>query len=313
MTPLQIVVSLMGFIFIYSLLMAARSKKESVEDRIKRLSAQKESGVVRQRISWKEYLSRLSKYTPQKWTEKIDRELHASGIALTGGEFIILQLFLVVLLFLVALALLQVNLAVILLPLLSLILPQLYISHMRNKKIRQFNNQLADVLLTLANSLKGGFSLFQAMELASQEMPEPISSELRITLKEMTYGQSTETALLNFNKRVESKDLDLMITAILIQRQIGGNLAEILLNIHETIQQRLRIQGEVKTLTAQGRLSGYIIGALPILIGLAITLMQPDYLSVLFNTTLGLALIAFGITMQIIGFIVIRRIINIKY
>jgi tight adherence protein B len=313
MTPLQFIVSFTAFILVYSLIMAVRSKNESIEDRIKRLSAQKESAVTKRRISWKEYLARLGRYTPRKWAEKIDRELHTSGIALTGGEFIILQLFLVILLFLVALALLQVSLVVIILPLLSIILPQLYISHRRNKKMRLFNNQLADVLLTLANSLKAGFSLFQAMEMASQEMPDPISSELRITLKEMTYGQSTETALLNFSKRLESKDLDLMITAILIQRQIGGNLAEILLNIHETIQQRLRIQGEVKTLTAQGRLSGYIIGALPIFIGLAITLIHPAYLAALFNSSLGLTMIAFGITLQFIGFIVIRKIINIKY
>jgi tight adherence protein B len=155
----------------------------------------------------------------------------------------------------------------------------------KNKKLRQFNNQLADVLLTLANSLKAGFSLFQAMEMASQEMPDPISSEIRATLKEMTFGESTETALMNLAQRVPSRDLDLMVTAILIQRQIGGNLAEILLGIHDTIQGRLRMQGELKSLTAQGRLSGYIIGSLPLFIALIIGTMNPA----IFPFSLGIA------------------------
>lgn len=149
--------------------------------------------------------------------------------------------------------------------------------------------------------------------MAAQEMPDPLSSEIKITLKEMAYGESTENALLNLSQRVESKDLELMVTAILIQRQIGGNLAEILINIHDTIQERLQIQGEIKTLTAQGRLSGYIIGALPILIGLVITMMQPSFMMPLFQDPLGIVLLCCGAVLEIIGFIAIRKIVNIKF
>ncbi|RJE48276.1 MULTISPECIES: type II secretion system F family protein [unclassified Dehalobacter] len=315
MTKVIVVASIMGFILIYSVIMALKPKNESVEDKVKRLVAEKEDTPVKAKkaASWKEYLTSLSKYTPRKWGKQLDKDLYSGDIGLTGREFIVMQIFLFILAFLIALILLPLSAVFIILPLLSLIFPRLYISSAKNKKIKKFNNQLPDILLTLANSLKAGFSLFQAMEMAAQEMPDPLSSEIKMTLKEMAYGESTENALLNLSQRVESKDLELMVTAILIQRQIGGNLAEILINIHDTIQERLQIQGEIKTLTAQGRLSGYIIGALPILIGLVITMMQPSFMMPLFQDPLGIVLLCCGAVLEIIGFIAIRKIVNIKF
>lgn len=313
---MQIIVltSLAGFFLIYSLLMAVKPRKETLEEKVKRLAAEKEAATdSKKKITWKEALARLSKFTPRRWAAQLDNELQNSGVPLNGGEYIVMQIFLLILFSLIAFIFSSLSPGAIFLPLLSLLLPRLYVVKSRNKKVRQFNNQLADVLLTLANSLKAGFSLFQAMEMASQEMPDPIASELKITLKEMTYGESTEKALTNLTGRVKSRDLDLLVTAILIQRQIGGNLAEILMGIHHTIQERLRIQGEVKSLTAQGRLSGYIIGALPVFIGLVITSMEPDYLATLFNSDLGMIMISCGLILQVIGFIAIKRIVNIKF
>ncbi len=314
MSTTAIVASFMAFILIYSLFMAVKPNKESLEEKVKRLTAEKEAASSpKMKVSWKDYLTSLSKYAPQKWTKQLDNELAQSGVPLNGGEYIILQTFLLILFSLIAFVLSPWNLIMIFLPLLSLVLPRVYILRAKNKKIRQFNNQLADVLLTLANSLKAGFSLFQAMEMAGQEMPEPISSEIKVTLREMAYGESTETALTNFSQRVRSRDLDLVVTAILIQRLIGGNLAEILMSIHDTIQERLRIQGEVKSLTAQGKLSGYIIGALPILLGLVITILQPSYIQPLFHSTPGIMMVTFGLTFQIIGFIAIKKIVTINF
>ncbi len=182
----------------------------------------------------------------------------------------------------------------------------------QSKKTQRFNNQLSDVLLVLANSLKAGFSLFQAMEMASQEMPDPIALELKLTLKEMTYGESTESSLLNLTRRIKSKDLELMVAAILIQRQIGGNLAEILLGIHETIQERLALMGEVRSLTAQGRLSGYIIAFVPFGIGIIVSILQPEYLAVLFTSKIGLTLVIAGLFLQLLGFMAINKIVKIK-
>jgi len=182
----------------------------------------------------------------------------------------------------------------------------------QSKKTRNFNNQLSDVLLVIANSLKAGFSLFQAMEMASQEMPDPIASELKITLKEITYGESTESAFLNLTRRIRSKDLELMVTAILIQRQIGGNLAEILLGIHETIQERLTLMGEVRSLTAQGRISGYVIAFVPFAIGIIVSVLQPDYLNVLFSNRIGISFVIAGLFLQLLGFMTINKIVKIK-
>lgn len=312
MTIIVIAASISGFWGVVFLLLAVKSPEKNIEDRIKLLTADNKSQEPKEKISWKNYLALLARFTPQKWAKRLDLELIQSGIPLTGGEFIIIQSFLLVALILAAMMLFAFNKAAILLPLIGILLPRLYIGHCQNVRTRKFNNQLSDVLLILSNSLRAGFSLLQAMDMISKEMPDPISAEIKITLREMTYGESTESALENFAQRIKSRDLDLMVTAILIQRQIGGNLAEILVGIHETIQDRLKIQGEVKTLTAQGKLSGYVISFIPFAIALIIAIIQPDYLGELIHSSVGIILILAGITSQLFGFWTINRITNIK-
>ena len=307
-----LIISCGGSFLIYFIIMAIRPQGETVEARISRLTAKKSVKEPKKKTSLKGFISRFSHLTPQKWTKKLDEELLSSGIPINGGEFIILQIFLFVLLTLTGLLLSSLSALALLLPLLGLFLPRFYIMSAQSKKTQKFNNQLSDVLLVLANSLKAGFSLFQAMEMASQEMPDPIASELKQTLKEMTYGESTESAMLNLTRRIKSKDLELMVTAILIQRQIGGNLAEILFGIHETIQERLNLMGEVRSLTAQGRLSGYIIAFVPFGIGVIVSIIQPEYLAVLFSSKVGISLVISGLFLQLLGFITINKIVKIK-
>lgn len=307
-----LIISCGGSFLIYFIILAIRPQGETVEARINRLTAKKSIKEPKKKTSLKGFISRFSHLTPQKWTKKLDEELLSSGIPINGGEFIILQIFLLVLLTLTGLLLSSISVLALLLPLLGLFLPRFYIMSAQSKKTQKFNNQLSDVLLVLANSLKAGFSLFQAMEMASQEMPDPIASELKHTLKEMTYGESTESALLNLTRRIKSKDLELMVTAILIQRQIGGNLAEILFGIHETIQERLALMGEVRSLTAQGRLSGYIIAFVPFAIGIIVSVLQPDYLAVLFSSKIGISLVTAGLLLQLLGFMTINKIVKIK-
>lgn len=312
MTEIVIVISVGGFFLIYFFFMAIKPREETVEERIGRLTAKKSVKEPKKKKTLKDLISGLSTLTPKKWAVKLDEELVSSGIPLTGGEFIVLQVFMLILFSLVGFALSSLSPVTLLLPILGLILPRMYIVFAQNKKTRKFNDQLSDVLLVLANSLKAGFSLFQAMDMASHEMSDPIASELKVTLKEMTYGKSTESALTNLTKRIKSKDLELMVTAILIQRQIGGNLAEILMGIHETIQERLTLMGEVRSLTAQGRLSGYIIALIPFAIGMIIGVMQPDYLAMLFSSKLGISMVVTGLLLQLIGFLAIRKIVKIK-
>lgn len=182
----------------------------------------------------------------------------------------------------------------------------------QNRRRLQFNDQIGDALVIMANALRSGFSFLQAMDMVRREMPDPIAREFGIALLEMNWGNSTETALLNLTNRVKSDDLDLVVTAVLIQRQVGGNLAEILDNISHTIKERVRIKGEIKTLTAQGRISGLIIGLLPIVLATVIYILNPGYLSLLFTTRTGLIMLIVALMAQLTGVLIIRQIINIE-
>lgn len=302
-----------AFLAAYLTLLALTQRNESLEQRLKRFTALRTiSPAASNKSDLKNLLSRLGKFTPVRWRERLDRELMRGDIPLKGGEFLVLQVFIALMFFLVGLLL--THSAGISLPFLVLggFIPRLFLKRAQKRKQRQFNNQLADSLLILANSLRAGFSLLQAMEMVSQEMPNPISGEFKLTLRDMTYGTSTETAMLHLAERVGSDDLDLLVTAILIQRQVGGNLAEVLINIHLTIQDRIRIQQEIKTLTAQGRMSGYIIGGLPFGIAGILTFLNPSYLKLLVTTPLGLALLGMGLFSQFVGFLIIRKIIAVE-
>jgi len=288
-------------------------RDETLEIKLQRFTAMRAPiNTGKDKRDLKHLLTRLGRLAPRRWSEGLDIELIRGNIPIKGGEFLVLQGFLTVFFFLIGFALTQKIYCGMLFSVIGWILPRVWLNSAQKKKRRQFNSQLADALLVLANSLRAGFSLLQAMEMVSEEMPNPISGEFQLTLREMTYGTATETALIHLSERVGSDVLDLLVTAMLIQRQAGGNLAEVLLNIHATIQDRLRIQQEIKTLTAQGRMSGYIIAALPFGITAVLSVLNPSYLAVLFTNPIGWSMLAGGITSQFIGFLIIRKIITIE-
>ncbi|MGI6587826.1 MAG: type II secretion system F family protein [Peptococcia bacterium] len=191
--------------------------------------------------------------------------------------------------------------------------PPLFVNKAQQKKLKKFNQQLVDALAIISNSLRAGHSFMQAIELVGREMPNPLGKEFGRTFREIKLGTTVEDALNNLGQRVASDDLELIITAVLIQRQIGGNLAEIMDTISYTIRDRIRIQGEVKTLTAQGRLSGIVIGIIPLfLIGIML-LINPGYLVPLFHSSLGLTMLTAGIVGEIIGVICIKKVVSIDF
>lgn len=301
------------FLAVYLGILALARREETLEAKLQRFTALRtpiKTGTSKRDL--KHLLTLLGRFAPRRWSKGLDLELIRGNIPLKGGEFLVLQAFLTVLFFLIGFMLTQKIYVGILFSIAGGVLPRVWLKSAQKKKRRQFDNQLADALLILANSLRAGFSLLQAMEMVSQEMPNPISGEFHLALREMTYGTDTETALIHLSERVGSDVLDLLVTAMLIQRQAGGNLAEVLLNIHATIQDRLRIQQEIKTLTAQGRMSGYIIAALPFGIAAVLSVLNPSYLSVLFSNPIGWAMLAGGLTSQFIGFLIIRKIIAIE-
>ncbi|UNC93451.1 type II secretion system F family protein [Candidatus Contubernalis alkaliaceticus] len=196
--------------------------------------------------------------------------------------------------------------------LLSFKLPGIYINIKKNKRMLTLNLQLPEALNLISNGLRAGYSFTQAMAVVSREMQPPISYEFGRVLKENALGKTMDDALMNFSRRTDNEDIDLFITALLIQRQVGGNLAEILDNIGHTIRERVRIQGEIKTLTAQGRMSAIIIVALPIGVAAFISVLNPEYMLPLIQEPLGRIMIGMAALSQFIGIVFIRRIVNIE-
>lgn len=194
--------------------------------------------------------------------------------------------------------------------------PNLYVSFAARRRLQSFNNQLGDTINLLANSLRSGYSFLQSMELVSREAPPPVSSEFRRVVQEVGLGLSTEDALANLLRRVPSEDLDLLITAVNIQHEVGGNLAQILETIGHTIRERVRIKGEIKVLTAQGRISAYVITLMPIGLAIFITVINPSYMSPMF--TFGMppdawcCLPVASMVMIVIGFFTIMKIVDIE-
>ena len=194
----------------------------------------------------------------------------------------------------------------------GLVVPRFYVKFRQFQRIRRIDGQLVDALILISNSLKSGYSFLQGMELVAEEAPHPISSEFRRMLRETNLGYPLEQALDGMGERVPSEDLDLVVTVVKIQRQIGGNLAEILDKIVHTIRERIRIKGEISTLTAQGKLQGIILTLLPPAMCVGIYLMSPDFMMPLFTTLLGKAMLGVAFILQMFGGFMIKKIVEIK-
>lgn len=180
------------------------------------------------------------------------------------------------------------------------------------RRRKKFTNQLGDMLTMVANALRAGFSFMQAFELISREMDAPMGREVQLVVNEVNLGNTLESALDNMQRRVTSPDFELVVTAVLIQRQVGGDLASILDTISETIAERVRMRREVMTLTAQGRASALVVSCIPIGLAAAVSILNPNYLKPLIETELGRMFIVAAVILQLIGFIVIHRIVDIE-
>ena len=163
----------------------------------------------------------------------------------------------------------------------------------------------------IASSLRSGFSFQQAIELANEQLGPPLADELYLLLQDINLGATMDTALQDLGRRVGSPDLDMIITAIQIQRSTGGNLAEVLENTAETLRERDRIRGDLKTLTAQQRLTGLVLSVYPIGLGLLLLAILPSVYSLMFTEVAGLIALGIALGLQFLGFVAIRRLTNI--
>jgi tight adherence protein B len=203
--------------------------------------------------------------------------------------------------------------------LVGFMLPRLWLGRRKGGRLRAFDKQLPDTITLIANALRAGSSFLQAIELVVRESRPPVSTEFGRVIREVNLGLPFEQALENMVRRVRSDDLELMATAISIQHTVGGNLAEILDSIAYTIRERIRIKGEIRTLTAQQRLSGYVVGFLPIALAGFIFLAAPKFFDPMFinppgllGLPAGMIIMGMGLVMMFIGFMLIRKIVDIE-
>jgi tight adherence protein B len=194
------------------------------------------------------------------------------------------------------------------------IIPIVYVRRGQGNRLVRFDNQLGDMLNLMVNGLRAGFSTMQAMEAVSRELPPPICDEFRRVVQEMQLGVSMDVALDNLLRRIPSRDLDLVITAINVQREVGGNLAEILDTISETIRERVRVKGEIKVLTTQVMYSGRFLALLPVALMIAMYFLNRGYMMRFFNPgtrNFGIPALIFGVITICVGYFTMTRIAKV--
>lgn len=260
----------------------------------------------------------------RSWSDRLARDLARADLTMRPIEYLLIRVAAIV--GMVALFAFLGNyfpvlgnpLLLIVAALIGFLLPGFYVGRRQSARLNAFNSHLADTITLLSNALRSGSSLLQATELVVRESQPPISTEFGRVIREVQLGLPIEHALNNMVRRVKSSDLELMATAITIQYQVGGNLAEILDTIAFTIRERVRIQGEICVMTAQQRLSGYVVAFLPIGLLVVISILAPEFLRAMFDQPpsflgipLGVAFLALGGISMFIGFVLIRRIVDI--
>ncbi len=253
-------------------------------------------------------ISFVSGNVAQKWTTQLER----AGLTLNAKEYLTMRLTVSLLLGAVASILLPLGLFGMLASPVGFVGVGFWLKRRIGSRKRKMESQLVELLQMLASGLRAGFGLIQAMEQSAEQLAPPISIELRRTMRDMAMGASVEQALGALNDRIGSTDFDIVITAILIQRSVGGNLAEILDNVAHTMRERERIRGEIRTLTSQQRLTGYIIGGIPVGLFLIFNVISPEFTSLLYTESLGRLMLGAALVMELMGFFVISRIVNIE-
>ena len=190
--------------------------------------------------------------------------------------------------------------------------PRIMVGMRKSKRIKAFNSMLGDALNLMVNSLRAGYSSMQAMEVISKEMPPPLSEEFGRVVLELQLGVAFDTAMNNLLRRVPSPDMDLVVTAMNVQREVGGNLAEVLDSISFTIRERVRIKGEIKVLTSQGRITGMLITFLPVILGVLIYLINPEFMGQMFTDPCGWIMLGLSAFLIVLGYVIINKIVNIE-
>src|SRR4051794_13678681 len=320
-------------IFLIAIGIAASGSSSGVSARLERYASARQSGKteasgggISDLLAQSVALAQLNKVVEQRdFGANLARDIARADLKLKPSEFLAIWIGAIIglpFLFIVAslgLPALRSPLALLVAAFLGFFLPRFWLNRRKAGRLGAFNKQLPDTITLLANGLRAGSSFLQAVELVVRESRPPMSTEFSRVIREVNLGLPFEAAMENMVRRVRSDDLELMATAINIQHTVGGNLAEILDSIAFTIRERIRIKGEIRTLTAQQRLSGYVVGFLPIGLAGFLFVAAPKFMDPMFQKPpealglpLGVVILAFGGFMMFIGFMLIRKIVDIE-
>ncbi len=248
----------------------------------------------------------------QSFSRQIARQLEQANLPLTIPEYILIRIAIPLVMALIALLVWKSLLLIPITLLLGFTLPILWVKTLKQRRKQAFADQIAELLTMLSSSLRGGFSLVQALKMVAKESPEPTRSELERVVQEVQLGVSLNDALDHLADRMESSDLELVITAIKINGRVGGNLTEILESISTTIRERGKLRREVRVITSMQRMSSYVVGLLPLGLALIIFTINPDYMMQLFEPGWTLLIPVFAFISALVGFVVIRKVADIK-
>lgn len=294
------------FVVFYALLINVFVPRAKVTNRVQTLT-----GKTREKSSSSRKEPRPRRKRTQAWMSQLEHALHRAEIDLTAHDYVTRWAMITVCLAVVMILLLGA-LGALLAISVSFIGTLLYLRARGQRRVKRINDDLHDMLTIVANSLRAGHSFAQSLHVVAEELEGPMKEELQRIEAEMQVGVGVEEALERANDRIGSDDFDLVVTAILIQRQVGGNLAEVLEKITETIRERIRLKREVKALTAQGRLSAGLFMFMPPGLGVILYMINPSYVGALFTSTLGWALIIMAAMGQGVGYFIIRKIVNVE-
>jgi tight adherence protein B len=297
-------------------------KKELTETRINRYlgsgTEEEKTNIQEPKKFQRAMQLRFAKQTVKKYlakkdkTSQIETLLSQAGVPLKPEEYVMFK-WISIALGAGILNLFVGNLIVI--PLgayIGSVIPKMILKKRQRARLKKFNDALPEMISTIVGALRAGFSFPQALKSVAEESSSPMKEEMELVLKEMQYGVTIEESLNKLKERMPSEDLNLMVQAILIQRQVGGNLATVLDQIANTIRERIKIHGQIKTLTAQGRMSGMVVALLPVILGGFLLVIEPNYMSVMFSNPIGLLLLGVGAVSCLIGFVFITKITAIE-
>jgi tight adherence protein B len=309
----------------YALYMLLMRRKTALADRLETYAAIEEEAALATDVEMQKLgaVPRLiHSILGRGVMQRLEENLARADLPIKPTEFVLLRLVLAGVGFVLGYYGLKYLHSGVLLAVLGYVVPGVVVLVYQNKRRAKFVRQLADALMLLTNSLRSGYGFLKGLELVAKEMEDPISKELTRMLREVNLGATIEQAMMNLGKRIDSQDLDIVISAYLVQKDVGGNLTEIMEKVAETIRERLKIQGDIRVLTAQGRLSGLIVGLLPLVLFLIFLVYMPFYFEPLFGpptmdfgglkVPVGVLLLLAGLCWQLIGGFLIFKIINIK-